>query len=125
MEAVSLIPRVVWSHSETGLTYMDLKKQLSLSLSLLSCNGSYACLELVFIEESVKMMRNRRGPHQIRSHRISSEFALAAPFWSDSNRINPPRGFSNVQKCNTDVSIISPVNHCCYRKSCVYRPSMQ
>lgn len=38
---------------------MDLRRQLLL-LPLASSGGSYVCLEFVFIEESVKMMQERR-----------------------------------------------------------------
>lgn len=46
----------------------------------------YACLEFLFIEESVKMMQKER--RDLVQHG-SLEFALAAPFWSDSKKIKP------------------------------------
>lgn len=56
---VSLIPQVVWSHTQNGTTYMDLTHRLP----PLSSGTRYACLEFLFIEESVKMMQKgeKRG----------------------------------------------------------------
>jgi len=82
---------------------MDLSQQLPLP-PLSSC-GRYACLEFLFIEESVKMMQKGKGPPPIRLVRVCFGCPLLVGF-QEKRRLFDDSLFLSLCTCATLICLL-------------------